>query len=52
MPAISRAIGKMRESAPALLEFITEKAVGFSVFPTDAASLCAGAGPALRAALD
>ncbi len=33
VPAIKRAIGKTREGTPALLEFITEKAVDFSVFP-------------------
>ncbi len=33
VPAIKRAIEKTREGTPALLEFITEKAVDFSVFP-------------------
>jgi len=33
VPAIKRAIAKTREGTPALLEFITEKAVDFSVFP-------------------
>jgi acetolactate synthase-1/2/3 large subunit len=32
VPAIKRAIGKTREGTPALLEFITEKAVDFSMF--------------------
>ena len=32
-PAIKRAIEKTREGTPALLEFITEKAVDFSIFP-------------------
>jgi thiamine pyrophosphate-dependent acetolactate synthase large subunit-like protein len=33
VPAIERAIAKTREGTPALLEFITEKAVDFSIFP-------------------
>ncbi|OLC17065.1 MAG: hypothetical protein AUH29_03510 [Candidatus Rokubacteria bacterium 13_1_40CM_69_27] len=33
VPAIKRAIDKTREGTPALLEFITEKAVDFSIFP-------------------
>ena len=33
VPAIRRAIAKTREGTPALLEFITEKAVDFSIFP-------------------
>jgi acetolactate synthase-1/2/3 large subunit len=33
VPAIKRAIAKTREGTPALLEFITEKAVDFSIFP-------------------
>jgi len=33
VPAIKRAIAKTREGTPALLEFITEKAVDFSLFP-------------------
>src|SRR6267143_1762817 len=33
IPAIKRAIEKTREGTPALLEFITEKAVDFSIFP-------------------
>jgi acetolactate synthase-1/2/3 large subunit len=33
VPAIKRAIEKTREGTPALLEFITEKAVDFSIFP-------------------
>jgi acetolactate synthase-1/2/3 large subunit len=32
VPAIERAIAKTREGIPALLEFITEKAVDFSIF--------------------
>jgi thiamine pyrophosphate-dependent acetolactate synthase large subunit-like protein len=32
VPAIKRAIDKTREGTPALLEFITEKAVDFSIF--------------------
>jgi thiamine pyrophosphate-dependent acetolactate synthase large subunit-like protein len=32
VPAIQRAIAKTREGTPALLEFITEKAVDFSIF--------------------
>ena len=32
-PAIKRAIEKTREGTPAMLEFITEKAVDFSIFP-------------------
>jgi acetolactate synthase-1/2/3 large subunit len=32
VPAIKRAIAKTREGTPALLEFITEKAVDFSIF--------------------
>jgi acetolactate synthase-1/2/3 large subunit len=32
VPAIRRAIAKTREGTPALLEFITEKAVDFSIF--------------------
>ena len=33
VPAIKRAIEKTRAGTPALLEFITEKAVDFSIFP-------------------
>jgi acetolactate synthase-1/2/3 large subunit len=33
VPAIKRAIAKTREGTPALLEFITEQAVDFSIFP-------------------
>jgi acetolactate synthase-1/2/3 large subunit len=33
IPAIKRAIAKTREGTPALLEFITEKAEDFSLFP-------------------
>jgi acetolactate synthase-1/2/3 large subunit len=33
VPAIKRAIAKTREGTPALLEFITEQAVDFSLFP-------------------
>jgi len=33
VPAIKRAIDKTREGTPALLEFITEKAEDFSIFP-------------------
>src|SRR5438552_1544243 len=33
VPAIRRAIAKTREGTPALLEFITEKAVDFSMYP-------------------
>ena len=33
VPAIKRAIEKTREGTPALLEFITEKAVDFSIYP-------------------
>ena len=33
VPAIKRAMAKTREGTPALLEFITEKAVDFSMFP-------------------
>jgi acetolactate synthase-1/2/3 large subunit len=33
VPAIKRAIDQTREGTPALLEFITEKAVDFSIFP-------------------
>ena len=33
VPAIKRAIAKTREGTPALLEFITEKAVDFSMYP-------------------
>ena len=33
VPAIQRAIAKTREGTPALLEFITEQAVDFSIFP-------------------
>jgi acetolactate synthase-1/2/3 large subunit len=33
VPAIKRAMEKTREGTPALLEFITEKAVDFSTFP-------------------
>lgn len=33
VPAIKRAVEKTREGTPALLEFITEKAVDFSIFP-------------------
>ena len=33
VPAIQRAIRQTREGTPALLEFITEKAVDFSMFP-------------------
>ena len=33
VPAVKRAIEKTREGTPALLEFITEKAVDFSIFP-------------------
>jgi thiamine pyrophosphate-dependent acetolactate synthase large subunit-like protein len=33
VPAIKRAIAKTREGTPALLEFITEKAVDFSIYP-------------------
>ncbi|HEU5322350.1 MAG TPA: thiamine pyrophosphate-dependent enzyme, partial [Methylomirabilota bacterium] len=33
VPAIKRAIARTREGTPALLEFITEKAVDFSLFP-------------------
>ena len=33
VPAIKRAIAKTREGTPALLEFITEKAEDFSLFP-------------------
>jgi acetolactate synthase-1/2/3 large subunit len=33
VPAIKRAIEKTREGTPALLEFITEKAIDFSMFP-------------------
>jgi acetolactate synthase-1/2/3 large subunit len=33
VPAINRAIEKTREGTPALLEFITEQAVDFSLFP-------------------
>jgi acetolactate synthase-1/2/3 large subunit len=32
VPAIKRAIAKTREGTPALLEFITEKAVDFSMY--------------------
>jgi len=32
VPAIKRAVAKTREGTPALLEFITEKAVDFSIF--------------------
>ena len=32
VPAIQRAIAKTREGTPALLEFITEQAVDFSIF--------------------
>ena len=32
IPAIKRAIAKTKEGTPALLEFITEKAVDFSMF--------------------
>jgi acetolactate synthase-1/2/3 large subunit len=32
IPAIKRAVAKTREGTPALLEFITEKAVDFSIF--------------------
>ena len=32
IPAIKRAIAKTKEGTPALLEFITEKAVDFSIF--------------------
>jgi len=32
VPAIRRAIAKTREGTPALLEFITEKAVDFSMY--------------------
>ncbi len=33
IPAIKRAIAKTREGTPALIEFITEKAEDFSIFP-------------------
>jgi acetolactate synthase-1/2/3 large subunit len=33
VPAIKRALARTREGTPALLEFITEKAVDFSMFP-------------------
>ncbi len=33
VPAVKRAIAKTREGTPALLEFITEKATDFSIFP-------------------
>jgi acetolactate synthase I/II/III large subunit len=33
VPAIKRAIAKTQEGTPALLEFITEKAVDFSMYP-------------------
>ena len=33
VPAIKRAIAKTREGTPVLLEFITEKAVDFSIYP-------------------
>jgi hypothetical protein len=33
IPAIKRAIAKTREGTPALLEFITEQAEDFSIFP-------------------
>jgi hypothetical protein len=33
VPAIRRAIAKTREGTPALLEFITEQAEDFSLFP-------------------
>ncbi|MGH7326022.1 MAG: thiamine pyrophosphate-requiring protein [Candidatus Rokuibacteriota bacterium] len=33
VPAIERAIAQTRQGTPALLEFITEKAVDFSIFP-------------------
>ncbi|HET7343745.1 MAG TPA: thiamine pyrophosphate-requiring protein [Methylomirabilota bacterium] len=33
VPAVKRALAKTREGTPALLEFITEKAVDFSMFP-------------------
>ena len=33
VPAIKRAIAKTREGTPALLEFITEQAIDFSLFP-------------------
>jgi hypothetical protein len=32
VPAIKRAVAKTREGTPALVEFITEKAVDFSMF--------------------
>jgi acetolactate synthase-1/2/3 large subunit len=32
VPAIKRAIAKTREGTPALLEFITEKAIDFSMY--------------------
>jgi acetolactate synthase I/II/III large subunit len=35
VPAIKRAMVKTQEGVPALLEFITEKAVDFSMFPID-----------------
>jgi thiamine pyrophosphate-dependent acetolactate synthase large subunit-like protein len=35
VPAIKRAMVKTQEGMPALLEFITEKAVDFSMFPID-----------------
>jgi acetolactate synthase-1/2/3 large subunit len=33
VPAVKRALARTREGTPALLEFITEKAVDFSMFP-------------------
>ena len=33
VPAVKRAIAKTKEGTPALLEFITEKAVDFSMYP-------------------
>jgi acetolactate synthase-1/2/3 large subunit len=33
VPAIKRAVAKTREGTPALVEFITEKAIDFSMFP-------------------
>jgi acetolactate synthase-1/2/3 large subunit len=33
VPAIKRAITKTKEGTPVLLEFITEKAVDFSMYP-------------------
>ena len=33
VPAIKRAISQTQEGKPALLEFITEKAVDFSMYP-------------------